>query len=234
MVARDLRAAGRAAAGDRARRRPRAAAAAAGAAGAARAPAGAAQRRPARPAGAPAFAARDAGVVLGRARARRSARCSRGCACSRAAPRWRRSTPSATRTGEPAELLLAAIMDTHLAAWSSRPARTRSRGSRCSTRCASSPPSRSRRAARRSCSSCRHAQLLPRLRRARGRAGGARGPARVARAASRSSAATCAWPSSGCCARARRGRAADRGRVRPHAAVGRARPRGPRLARTRR
>ena len=68
VVAADLRAAGRAAAGDRARRRPRALAAAAGAAGAPRAPAGAAELRAARPAGAPAVAARDAGVVVGGAR----------------------------------------------------------------------------------------------------------------------------------------------------------------------
>ena len=75
---RHLRAPGRAAAGDRARRRPRAAAALAGAARTAREAARAADLRSARPAGAPALAARDARVVVGGARAR-------------AAPRARRS-----------------------------------------------------------------------------------------------------------------------------------------------
>ena len=60
----DLRASGRPAAGDRAGGRPRPVAAAAGAAGAPRPPARAADRRPARPAHAPAVAARDPRMVL--------------------------------------------------------------------------------------------------------------------------------------------------------------------------
>ena len=63
---------------------------------------------------------------------------------------------------------------------SSTPARTRSRGWRCSTPCASSPP---RRSSDLDALEARHAAYFLDLRRARGRPGGACGPARVARPA---------------------------------------------------
>ena len=83
--------------------------------------------RPARPARAPALAARDARVVVGGARPGPAHGCSRGSACSRAAPSLEAFHAVCNAEGAPAEALLAGIMDkTSLS--SSRRARTRSRG----------------------------------------------------------------------------------------------------------
>ena len=204
-----LRAAGRAAAGDRAGRRPRADAPAAGAARASRAAAGAAELRPARPPRAPAVPARDARVVVGgagpaaalaarpaqRVRGRRVAR---GVQCS--LRRGRAGRGAAGRGSWTARR------------WSwSRRARTRIRGWRCSTPCASTPPStstisrRSKRATPRTSSTMPSAR--PRRRRTPTGARGSRGW--------RASAATCAWRSSACCVRARpRTRCGSRSRSR--------------------
>ena len=132
---------------------------------------GAAQRGP-RDLPASAFAAGDAGVVLGFSLARR-ANARGACASSRAAPRWRRSTPS-DHDGVTTEPLLASIMEkTPLVVVEA--GLMRIRGSMLD-RCASSPPSRSRRQ-RDDPARAPARRVLPRVRQARG-GEARRGPAR--------------------------------------------------------
>ena len=76
----------------------------------------------------------------GRCSTTSTARCSRSSACSRAARRCTRCTPSATRAHRPRCCWRRSW--TARRSWSSTPATTRNRGSRCSTPCASSPPRR--------------------------------------------------------------------------------------------
>ena len=110
---------------------------------------------------------------------RRSARCSRSSACSRAARSLEACHAVCDATARRPRCCWRRSWTTRR--WSSsRRARTRSRGSRCSTPCASSPPSRPSDLAG---ARARATRVLPRLRRARGDRGGARGPARVARPA---------------------------------------------------
>ena len=220
----DLRAPGRASAGDRAGRRPRAAAPAALAAAAPAASPGPAQLRPARPAAAPAVAARDARVVLGCAHAApalaaraherlRGRRDARGLP-RRLQPRGRIDRAGSGRhhgpqladgveAGEEGQPRLS-MLDTvrEFAAGQGDDLAAFEAGTR-STSC---------------------------LRRARGRAGRPRRPARVGRAAGGERGNLRVAFERLLRAGAVRGRAADRDRLRARSAVGRARRRGPRLA----
>ena len=224
---RHLRAARRPAARDRARGRPGPAALAAGPAGAARAPPGRPDGRPRRPPAAAPLAARNARVVVGRARRGRTAAPLRadGVRGRRVA---RRGGGRLRRGGADVDAVVSSLLDKS-SLLRSDPREPEPRLAMLDTvrEFAAERADRPRRHRAPACA------LLRRLLRAAREGGRPRAPARLARAA-RAGAGQHPPRLRAACARRRRRRGASRGdRLRPGAAVGRAHPGGARLARAR-